>query len=640
MPSLFRYPSSPPLFPLAPALFIPPPLTPPPDSPPAPAPPSLPASPVSLRSTAPRVAPTSANIPPSSRVPTLPSTVSPPSAEPTEPARSSASPSTEPSPLSTASAHSPPAPTASAVSPLITGNDGNFYGVTPAASFAGNTSLGTAFRLTPAGVLTTLYTFCSDCAAGYDPSSALLQADDGNFYGTTGSYTYSSGGIFELTPAGVLTLASPLCTEDCISIGPTSSSLTEGTDHALYGYQFSNTINSGSTYRLANGALTTLFSYCPSASDSCASSSPIFTYPTGPIFLAGDGNLYGTAQIGGPDGFGTIYSLVPEPIGQFGRQFGSVPTNGIIQNQYGNFSGYVQAGGDGYGGIYTFDFKDPAIPAAIQVSPASVNILTGQTSNISWKVLNATSTTMQQCIGRVNGQSIGAALPQGSYTFPSSAAGYYRMALTCGGIETAYSDVTVTASPTPTTTTIELPSLNSYGFSFYTSVAKQDVAGSPTGTVSLLLNSKAIETYPLPAPNPEILFTGTVAGIPSGNYTLTARYNGDAGDSPSVSAPVGFSVAGTTAAVFNSIVLGPTQGALTVLLQYMAANSNGSGLVTGSVTFSYHGSTLATAPLEFESAESAQNFSSLPAGVYPVTAVYSGDTNNPPLTTTLNITIP
>ncbi len=41
--------------------------------------------------------------------------------------------------------------------------------------------------MTPAGTLTTLYNFCSQpgCADGYSPVAGLLQATDGNFYGTT-----------------------------------------------------------------------------------------------------------------------------------------------------------------------------------------------------------------------------------------------------------------------------------------------------------------------------------------------------------------------------------------------------------------------------------------------------------------------
>src|ERR1017187_8338556 len=65
---------------------------------------------------------------------------------------------------------------------LIQATDGNLYGTT---YFGGASDRGTAFKITPSGTLTTLYSFCpqGDCTNGADPSAALLQATDGNFYG-------------------------------------------------------------------------------------------------------------------------------------------------------------------------------------------------------------------------------------------------------------------------------------------------------------------------------------------------------------------------------------------------------------------------------------------------------------------------
>jgi uncharacterized repeat protein (TIGR03803 family) len=93
---------------------------------------------------------------------------------------------------------------------LVQGINGNFYGT---ASLGGNLTCGiaggcgTIFELTPAGVVTTLYTFCSQsgCPDGATPS-ALLLATNGNFYGTTlvgGDYGY--GTVFQITPIGALT---------------------------------------------------------------------------------------------------------------------------------------------------------------------------------------------------------------------------------------------------------------------------------------------------------------------------------------------------------------------------------------------------------------------------------------------------
>ena len=73
-------------------------------------------------------------------------------------------------------------------STLVEGMDGNFYGTT---SEGGTGNQGTIFRMTPAGVVTTLYSFFG--AGGRDPRSGLLLANDGNFYGTT-----RDGGTFQM----------------------------------------------------------------------------------------------------------------------------------------------------------------------------------------------------------------------------------------------------------------------------------------------------------------------------------------------------------------------------------------------------------------------------------------------------------
>lgn len=66
------------------------------------------------------------------------------------------------------------------VSSLVEGADGNFYGTTPSGGPLNN---GTIFKITPAGVLTTLYAF-SGGSDGSAPLASLVLGSDGNFYGT------------------------------------------------------------------------------------------------------------------------------------------------------------------------------------------------------------------------------------------------------------------------------------------------------------------------------------------------------------------------------------------------------------------------------------------------------------------------
>ncbi len=60
------------------------------------------------------------------------------------------------------------------------------------------------FEITATGTLTTLYRFCvgSICPGGSNPDGGLLQATDGNFYGTTkegGTSFTETGTVFRLS---------------------------------------------------------------------------------------------------------------------------------------------------------------------------------------------------------------------------------------------------------------------------------------------------------------------------------------------------------------------------------------------------------------------------------------------------------
>src|SRR6516225_5943226 len=73
---------------------------------------------------------------------------------------------------------------------LLQATDGNFYGTTAAGGTGQcgyQNGCGTVFKMTPAGTLTTIYNFCSqaNCVDGTSPEGGLIQATDGNFYGTT-----------------------------------------------------------------------------------------------------------------------------------------------------------------------------------------------------------------------------------------------------------------------------------------------------------------------------------------------------------------------------------------------------------------------------------------------------------------------
>jgi uncharacterized repeat protein (TIGR03803 family) len=64
---------------------------------------------------------------------------------------------------------------------LVQGRDGSFYGTT---RYGGTNNLGTVFKITSTGALTSLYSFGGTNNGAY-PVAGLVQGSDGNFYSTT-----------------------------------------------------------------------------------------------------------------------------------------------------------------------------------------------------------------------------------------------------------------------------------------------------------------------------------------------------------------------------------------------------------------------------------------------------------------------
>ena len=191
---------------------------------------------------------------------------------------------------------------------LILATDGNLYGTTLAGGSHGD---GTVFKITKGGAFSTLYSFCSKsgCADGEFPQTGLVQASNGNLYGTTiAGGAYGSGIIFELTLSGTLTALYSACSQSgCPDGNYLYAPLVQAKDGNLYGImQVGGAHNSGTIFKITlSGALTTLYSFCSQAS--CADGQ----YPAAGLVQASNGNLYGTTADGGAHGDGTVFSIVP-----------------------------------------------------------------------------------------------------------------------------------------------------------------------------------------------------------------------------------------------------------------------------------------------------------------------------------------
>ena len=119
---------------------------------------------------------------------------------------------------------------------LVQGTDGNLYGTT---QYGGKADFGTVFRLSLSGTLTTLYSFCSQsqCVDGSLPDAGLVEGTDGNFYGTTfWGGTQNQGTIFKITPNGSLTTLYSFCpVGNCPDGENPHASLIQAPDGNFYG---------------------------------------------------------------------------------------------------------------------------------------------------------------------------------------------------------------------------------------------------------------------------------------------------------------------------------------------------------------------------------------------------------------------
>jgi uncharacterized repeat protein (TIGR03803 family) len=191
---------------------------------------------------------------------------------------------------------------------LIQATDGDLYGTTLAGGAHG---YGTVFKIYPSGTFTTLHSFCSqsDCLDGEFPQTGLVQATNGNLYGTTilGG-NYGSGTIFEISLSGALTTLYSVCSQSgCPDGNYLYAGLTQGTDGNLYGImQVGGAHGSGTIFKITvSGTLTTLYSFC--SQPGCADGQ----YPAGALVQDTNGNLYGTTGDGGVHGDGTVFSIAP-----------------------------------------------------------------------------------------------------------------------------------------------------------------------------------------------------------------------------------------------------------------------------------------------------------------------------------------
>jgi uncharacterized repeat protein (TIGR03803 family) len=226
-------------------------------------------------------------------------------------------------------------------------SDGDLYGTT---SLGGAFDGGTIFKITPQGVLTPLYSFCAQpsCTDGRRPYAGLIQASDGNFYGTTyDGGSSGSGTVFVMTPAGVLTTLYSFCAQPgCVDGAHPYAGLVQGSDGNFYGTTYGGGVGGrGTVFQITSaGVFTTLLTFEGGLQGS---------RPYAGLARGSDNNFYGTTTTDGANQQGTIFEITP--LGAFTALYqfcselnctdGSNARGGLIQGSDGNFYGTTENGG-------------------------------------------------------------------------------------------------------------------------------------------------------------------------------------------------------------------------------------------------------------------------------------------------------
>jgi len=185
-------------------------------------------------------------------------------------------------------------------SKLLQASDGNFYGTTPSG---GQAERGTVFRITPAGEFEVILHFSGVPGDPAQPTAELIQGRDGLLYGTSLDGGGTGGGtIFRLCPDGSgLTVLHAFVAPHGGRFPGTA--LLEASDGNFYGTTKSSgdIDNTGTAYRITPAGEFTQLHLFDEEQDGAQ--------PDGALIQAANGDFYGTTTTGGPRGGGTVFRM-------------------------------------------------------------------------------------------------------------------------------------------------------------------------------------------------------------------------------------------------------------------------------------------------------------------------------------------
>jgi uncharacterized repeat protein (TIGR03803 family) len=243
----------------------------------------------------------------------------------------------------------------------IIDSQGNLYSTT---CNDGAFASGVVWKLSPAGKETVLYNFKQTGGGGGMPYSSLIRDAAGNLYGTTqfrGIYggrcgAFGCGTVFKIDPSGKEIVLHRFTGK--ANDGMTSEQgLVADPSGNLYG----TTTHGGSK------GLGVIFKIDVSGKWSILHSFDFGVegfFPYGGTLLRDtEGNLYGTVEVGGSGGGGSVFKLGPHGkltvLHAFGGTGdGASPIGNLVKDAAGNFYGVTEYGGAfGFGTVFKIDAK-------------------------------------------------------------------------------------------------------------------------------------------------------------------------------------------------------------------------------------------------------------------------------------------